>query len=148
MNWREKLQPTTPGRLVQRVGMVSIDYCFRGISVRQWTPDGGRRSDFAAAATASIVLAEKVGTTGLLTRATVGGVDHTIRLLLDGDDALVAVYTAECIYHKSMARAMRRVLRVLKEKRKTDEADTFVGSCSEMGGYDQDDEDDRPRGCA
>lgn len=144
---KAKLEPTTAESLAARKGVAAIDYCYRAVSQRQWTGDGATSSSaWSYAAGQSVLMAETLEATKMLTR--INDDAQTIRVLVDGDDALVVVYTSECTYHKSMARAMRRVLRLLKEQRKTDEVDAFVGSCSEMGGYDQDDEDDRPRGCA
>jgi hypothetical protein len=45
---------------------------------------------------------------------------QTIRVLVDGDDALVVVHARDCGYHKSMRRGMMRALRGLKTERKAE----------------------------
>ncbi len=52
---------------------------------------------------------------------------QTIRVLVDGDDALVVVHQHDCKYHRSLARAMRVALKGLKVERKQKEfRDNFV----------------------
>lgn len=115
---RAKLEPTTAESLAARAGVVAIDFCHRGVSVRQWGLQGFATPPWATIARLAVDLAKSAGVD--LMRIHLGDDTQTIRVLVDGDDALVVVYTSECTYHKSMARAMRRVLRVLKEQRKAE----------------------------
>lgn len=108
--------PTTAEWLAGRDGVICVDHVRNNTSVQQWTRDGKRLETWAYIAGQLSMDAEALSADHLLVK--VNDDAQTIRVLVDGDDALVVVHVHDCGYHKSMKRGMRVTLRGLKAARK------------------------------
>jgi hypothetical protein len=97
--------------LAKRDGVIVVAY-FAGL---MWHRSWGEHGMWCGAMLDAFNLSRSTNATHLLIK--VNDDAQTIRVLVDGDDALVVVYTHDCGYHRSMRRGMTMALRGLKAER-------------------------------
>lgn len=111
--------PTTAEWLAGRDGVIIVCHFANMMWQQSWARPGqasAMRGKWAGPTIDTVNLARSTSATHLFIK--INNDAQTIRVLVDGDDALVVVHARDCGYHRSMRRGMQVVLRGLKEQRK------------------------------